>query len=209
MAVVTPRSKRSPRGATWALAAVARSLEFYRRVCHKRGPVAIRRPNRLRLGTDRKLTSAVVYIPRTDRPTRRAFGAAAAGRSSGCGTPTPLWFRTHRSEEVPDESADTQVPRRDHQAGRPRSASPGVCPGTLPDDGRVLQLRHQLLDHLDPDRRGHPVRLRSGLGRPRRKHHRLAARLCLHTVDRSRDGGDRLRLPDRGRAVLLVEPDEE
>ena len=46
---------------------------------------------------------------------------------------------------------------------RPRPAPPGLRPGAVPHDGRIQQLRHQLLDHLDPDRRGHPVRLRPRL----------------------------------------------
>ena len=50
--------------------------------------------------------------------------------------------------------------RRGHRRRTAGPARPGLCPGAPPLHGRVQQLRHQLLDHLDPDRRGHPLRLR-------------------------------------------------
>ena len=101
------------------------------------------------------------------------------------------------------------VSRGSDPAGRSRPASPGLCPGALPHHGRVFQLRHQFHDHLDPDRCGDPLRLRARLGRTRRQHPRLAARLDLHLADRGIHGRDRIGLPHGRRSVLLVEPDEE
>ena len=55
--------------------------------------------------------------------------------------------------------------RRDEAFGRramkdrrcPGAERARLRPGTVPHDGRVLELRHLVLDHLDPHRRGHAV----------------------------------------------------
>ena len=93
--------------------------------------------------------------------------------------------------------------RRRHPAGRRRPAPARLRAGAVPLDGRVQQLRDQLQHHHDPDRRGHPVRLRPGLGRHGRRHDRLAAGHGLRPRHRRLDGRDRVRLPDRRRPVLL------
>ncbi len=90
-----------------------------------------------------------------------------------------------------------------HRRGREDPPQARLRAGALPRDGRLPELRDLLHDHLDPGGLPHVVlhRLRPGrrgrgqLGlaaRRRDEHHRLPG-----------DGGDRVRLPDGGRALLL------
>ena len=84
------------------------------------------------------------------------------------------------------------------------SAQAGVRPGTLTEDGRVLQLRGVVHDHLDPVRVSDRLRRRHAQRRTDRHEHRLAARRRHGHHRRSGDGGSLLQLPHRRRAVLLV-----
>ena len=131
--------------------------------------------------------------PRSDRGTR---DPPAGPRAS---------IRAHPARE----DLDDPVPRRRHQAGRPGPAQAGLRPGAVPQHGRIQQLRHQLQHHLHPDRRGHPVRLRSRLGWHSSRHARLAAHHHLRPAHRGLDGGDRVGLPDGRWALLLGQQDEE
>ncbi len=111
-----------------------------------------------------------------------------------------------RHESLEEGARDGSIPRRGHPAGHQGPARPRLRAGAVPHDGRVQQLRDQLLDHLDPHRRGHPVQPRPDAGGTGRGRHRLAARDRLHADGRGRDGRDRVRLSDGRGPVLLGQP---
>ena len=73
----------------------------------------------------------------------------------------------------------------------------------LPRDGRVLELRHLLHDHLDSRGLLDVVLHRVPVGRPGRDHLGLAARRLHVHHRRARDGRDRLDVPHRRRPLLL------
>ena len=95
-------------------------------------------------------SSSCVYS-RHGPPDRRDGPPLRARGSDRVHELRPPGFGSPGTEEYPNGSAETQVARGEDPSGRSRPARPGLCPGTLQDDGRVLELRHQLLDHLDPD----------------------------------------------------------
>ena len=76
-------------------------------------------------------------------------------------------------------------------------------PGAVSRDGRLPELRDQLHDHLDPRRLPDVVLHRVQQRRPDRNHLGLAPRRPDVDDRRARDGGDRLRVPDRGWPLLL------
>src|SRR5688500_7103168 len=72
---------------------------------------------------------------------------------------------------------------------------PRIPPAAFPRDGRVLELRDLVLDHLHPHRRRAVVWLRTEVRRADHQLRRLAAGEPLHARGRGVDGGDRVGLP--------------
>ena len=88
-------------------------------------------------------------------------------------------------------------------AGCQRPAPARLCPAAVPGDGRILELRHLLLHHFDPDGRRPAVRLRSQVRRAHHQHRRLATDQRADALRRGVDGGAGVGVPDGGRALLL------
>ena len=93
--------------------------------------------------------------------------------------------------------------QQDHRRGREDPPSHGLCPGAGPPDGRVLELRDLVLDHLHPGRRHH--RLPGGVlrRRPVLRGGRLAGRRPVRAGRRLLDRPDRLGLSYRRRPLSL------
>ena len=82
--------------------------------------------------------------------------------------------------------------------------SHGLRPGAASRHEHVQQLRHQLLDHLDPGRRHDELLARHGHRRAASDHARLDHRRLLRTARGHGDGRDLLGIPDGRWPVLLV-----
>ncbi len=91
----------------------------------------------------------------------------------------------------------------DAKAGPPAAHRRGAAaearlrPGAAPPDGRVLELRDLVLDHLHPRRRHHLAAARRQRGRRRRGRHRLAGRRRVLADRRAVHGAGRVRVSDR------------
>src|SRR5262245_56404994 len=83
-----------------------------------------------------------------------ADGLGKRGESSG----TELGFGIDRtpmtSPTLPPPFYGQQIARRSDPAGRRRSTQARLRPAAFPRDGRLLQLRDLIFNHLDPHRRG-------------------------------------------------------
>src|SRR5262245_39239227 len=102
----------------------------------------------------------------------------------------------------PGEDGQAQ-PIPAHRRRRPRPRATRLRPAALSRDGRLFELRHLVLDHLDPDRRGAALRLRPEAGRAGHQLGRLAGGEPLHALRGGLDGGARLGVSD-GRWALLL-----
>ena len=122
--------------------------------------------------------------PRSRSPggPRRAPCACTRSRPPAC-APSPTSTSTRPASIArsppcaPRPGGLTAMDRRRPTRHRRRAAAEArLRAGAAPPDGRVLQLRDLVLDHLHPRRRHHVVPARGLRGRRRRGRHRLAGR---------------------------------
>ena len=98
----------------------------------------------------------------------------------------------------------TETPAGGSQRRHAAPARDGLRAGAQPQDGLVLQLRHLLLDHLDPRRRHDRLLSRPAGWWPEGHRLQLVHRRVLRPARRHGDGRDRVGVPDGRWSLLLV-----
>src|SRR5882672_2567286 len=89
---------------------------------------------------------------------------------------------TPRDADANAAESYTPEPRRDRLPGHPRPRAARLRAATLPRDGRLLELRDLVLDHLGPHRRRAALRLWTQVRRTDRQLGGLAARQRADTL---------------------------
>src|SRR5581483_11772915 len=155
-----------------------------------------------------KATTTVSIAPAsTSARSSSSVSTARHYRGTGSGVADgrhPRYRRGNPYEEESHELAGPSDPRP--RRGRAHAPPARLCAGALPRDGRVLELRDLVHDHLDPRRLPDVLLHRVQLGRPDRGDLGLADRRLLRRADRTRDGGGGVVDADgRGDLLLVLE----
>src|SRR5207248_10934429 len=135
-------------------------------------------------------------------PDLRAGTAEVRGDGRSTGYPGPSAGRASTTLAMKSEIGLRDA-RRAARPGCRRAAQARLRAAAPARHGRIRQLRPQLLDHLRPDRRHHPLRVRTQDGRAPGDDPGMAARLAADGPGGRLTCTARLELSDRGRALSL------